>query len=72
MACHAQCRNCNSPPDGNYEKFCQGIAERYGSEVLEEVIQMANNSRKTDYKLTRSELLEMIDYFKKEIKKLKT
>ena len=28
---------------------------------------MANESRKSDYKLTRSELTEMIEYYKKEI-----
>jgi hypothetical protein len=70
MAAHGQCRECNSKDDGNYEKFCQGIAVRYGIEYLTTVIQEANNSRKTDHKWSRSELEDMIKYFHFEIKKL--
>jgi len=72
MACHKQCRKCNSLPDGNYEKFCQGIAERYGVEYLTQVIQAANASRKVDYKPSRNDLLDMIKYFREETKKLKS
>ena len=63
-AAHGQCRECNSLPDGNYEAMCMGIADRYGAEYLTEVIQEANNSRKTDHKWSRSELEDMIKYFK--------
>lgn len=72
MACHKQCRKCNGLPDGNYEKFCHGIAERYGVEYLTAVIQVANASRKIDYKPSRNDLLDMIKYFREEIKKLKS
>jgi len=68
MAAHGQCRECNSKDDGNYEKFCQGIAARHGVEYLIEVIQEANNSRKTDHKWSRSELEDMIKYFKEQTK----
>ena len=71
MAAHGQCRACNSLHDGNYEAMCQGIAARYGPEYLTEVIQEANNSRKTDHKWSRTELEEMIKYFKDETKNLK-
>lgn len=71
MAVHGQCRACNSLPDGNYEAMCKGIAQRYGKEYLTEVIQIANESRKTDHKWSRSELQELINYFKSEIKNLK-
>jgi len=71
-ACYAQCRECNSMHDGNYENFCKGIAARHGVEFLTEVIQDANNSRKTDHKWSRDELEAMILFYKKEIKKLKT
>lgn len=70
-AAHGQCRECNSLPDGNYEEICMGIADRYGAEYLTTVIQEANNSRKTDHKWSRSELIEQIDYYKCEIKILK-
>ena len=72
MACHKQCRECNGLPDGNYEKFCQGIAERYGVEYLTAVIQAANFSRKVDYKPSRNDLIDMIEYFREETKKLKS
>jgi len=70
-ACFLQCRKCNSLPDGNYEAMCKGIAQRYGTDYLTEVIQTANESRKTDHKWSRSELQELINYFKSEIKNLK-
>jgi len=69
-AVHGQCRECNSMDDGNYENFCKGIAKRYGAEFLVEVIQDANDSRKSDHKWSRSELETMILFYKKEIKKL--
>lgn len=72
MAAAGQCRECNSLPDGNYDAFCDGIFKRHGRDYLQTVIQQANNSRQTDYKLTRSELLEMKKYFQNEIKKLKS
>lgn len=71
MAVHGQCRACNSLPDGNCEAMCKGIAQRYGTDYLTEVIQTANESRKTDHKWSRSELQELINYFKSEIKNLK-
>lgn len=72
MAAAGQCRNCNSKHDGNYEAFCQGIAARYGVEYLTKVIQEANDSRKTTHKWSRSELLNLIAYFRAEIKKMKS
>jgi hypothetical protein len=71
MAAAGQCRSCNSLPDGNYDAFCEGIYKRYGADYLQTVIQTANNSRQTDHKWSRSELQELIKYFKSEIKKLK-
>ena len=67
-ACHLQCRECNSKHDGNYENYCKGVAERYGVEFLTEVIQDANNSRKTDHKWSKSELIELIRYFDEQAK----
>lgn len=68
MACHAQCRECNSKDDGNYEAFCQGIAARYGVEYLTAVIQVANATRQTDNKWSRSDLKDMIRYFDEQAK----
>ena len=70
MAAHGQCRECNSKDDGNYEKFCQGIAARHGIEYLTTVIQVANASRHAVYKLSKNDLLDMIKYFHEETKKL--
>ena len=68
MAAHGQCRECNSLPDGNYDAMCKGIAKRYGSDYLVTVIQQSNESRKTDHKWSRTELEELIKYFKERIK----
>lgn len=62
-ACFLQCRRCNAMHDGNYDKMCKGIAVRHGVEYLQNVIQMANESRKVDHKWSKSELLELIAYF---------
>lgn len=67
-AAAGQCRVCNSLPDGNYEEFCKGIAARHGVEYLQNVIQMANNSRKESHKWSKSELLELIAYFDEQAK----
>ena len=71
-AAAGQCRECNSMHDGNYDNFCKGIAARHGVEFLTEVIQDSNFSRQTDHKWSRGELEEMIKFYKKETKKLKT
>jgi hypothetical protein len=70
MASAGQCRSCNALPDGNYDAFCDGIFKRHGGDYLQTVIQQANNSRQTDHKWSRSELLDLIKYFKSETKKL--
>ena len=71
-AAHGQCRECNSMHDGNYENFCEGIAARYGVEFLTDIIQEANNSRKNIHKWSRTEIEDLILFYKNEIKKLKT
>ena len=67
-ACHLQCRTCNSMHDGNYDEMCKGIAARYGKEYLQEIIQLANESRKVSNKWSRWELLELIKYFDEQAK----
>ena len=69
-AAHGQCRECNSMHDGNYDNFCKGIAARYGAEFLTDIIQEANNSRKTQHKWSKTELEDMILFYKKEINSL--
>jgi hypothetical protein len=71
-AAHGQCRECNSMHDGNYENFCKGIAARYVVEFLTDIIQEANNSRKNIHKWSRTEIEDLILFYKNEIKKLKT
>ena len=68
MAAHGQCRECNSKHDGNYDAYCLGIAARYGINYLTEVIQCANESRKSCHKWSRMELQEIIFNCKQQIK----
>ena len=67
-ACHSQCRRCNAMHDGNYDEMCKGIASRYGVEYLQNVIQLANDSRKVSNKWSKSELLQLISYFDEQAK----
>ena len=67
-ACFLQCRRCNGMHDGNYENMCKGIAARHGVEYLQNVIQMANDSRKETHKWSKSELLDLIAYFDQQAK----
>jgi len=67
-----QCRSCNSLDDGNFEAYCDGIVARYGREYLQEVIQESIRLRQSNFKWSKSDLKEMILYYKKEIKKLKS
>jgi len=71
MGCHSQCRACNSLDDGNFEAYCDGIVARYGREYLQKVIQESIRLRQSNFKWSKSDLKEMIIYYKKEIKRLK-
>ena len=72
MNVHSQCRACNSLDDGNFEAYCDGIVARYGRKYLQEVIQESIRLRQSNFKWSKSDLKEMLLFYKKEIKRLKS
>ena len=71
MNAAGQCRGCNSEHDGSFESFRWGIIARYGNATWAMLELSAEASNNRDFKWSRSELIEKIAYYKKEVKRLK-
>lgn len=66
MNCNAQCRSCNSFDEGNVQGYRRGLISKYSEQAVLLLESMKYQSRKIsdiDYKL-------MIDYYRKEVKRL--
>lgn len=61
-----QCIGCNLFKSGNYTKFHIRLEKEYGFGILQEL----ENVDKENHKFTVAELLEKIEFFKNELKKL--
>jgi len=66
---NGQCDYCNTVLEGNLAQYHAGLIARYGAEAVKELEERANATKM--YKWCRSELLELIEFFKSEIQKLK-
>jgi hypothetical protein len=66
---NGQCDFCNNGMTGNLEEYHSGMIAKYGAEVVKELEELANATKL--YKWRRSELEELIEYLKVEIKKCK-
>lgn len=65
--CNAQCKTCNIERDGNEEGYKRGLIRKYGVKVisdLETKMRSFSFLKSSDYK-------EMIDYYRREVKRLK-
>lgn len=58
--CHPQCYSCNVGLAGNYAQYSLYMINRYGSEILQTLVDRS----KAPYKTTTQELQEKIDYYK--------
>lgn len=64
--CRPQCYNCNELLKGNLEVFRLKLIEDIGLEKVEELERMKFQTRK----FSRSEVNEMIEYYKDEVRKM--
>lgn len=65
--CNAQCRSCNRFDEGNMQGYRRGLIAKYGESVVLLLESMKNKVNK----ISDFEYRAMIDYYKKEVKRLK-
>lgn len=68
---HGQCPRCNLFLDGNTQKYADNIANRIGDKGKEEVNQLAQKEKQTNFKWDMLELNKIRDYYKEKIKNFK-
>jgi len=66
--CNGQCRSCNRFDEGNASGYTLGLISKYGKDIIDILIMAKNLTQKHSY----SELEILIDYYKKEVKELKS
>lgn len=65
--CHSCCAVCNMSLNGNLEAYEAHLRREYGENIIDKLTMLKNTVTKfEDY-----ELKEMIDHYKKEVKKLR-
>ena len=62
--CHAQCISCNRFRGGNYDKFRENLEKKIGKEGVEELLR----KKHTIVKLSKSDIEDMIKYYRDKIK----
>lgn len=65
--CNSQCINCNRHQSGNITGYKRGIIRKYGISTIGELESLA----RLIYKMTPADYKYYIDYYRKEIKRLK-
>lgn len=64
--CNAQCRSCNRFDEGNLQGYRRGLISKYG----ESVVLMLESMKNQINKISDFEYKAMIDYYRKETKRL--
>lgn len=65
--CNAQCRKCNRFDEGNIQGYRRGLIAKYGEPTILMLEAMKNQINK----ISDFEYRAMIDYYRKEVKRLK-
>lgn len=65
--CNAQCRKCNRFDEGNIQGYRRGLIAKYGEPTVLMLEAMKNQINK----ISDFEYRTMIDYYRKEVKRLK-
>ena len=66
-----QCTQCNLRKDGNWSGYSLNLPIIIGQDKYEELAFLANQEKKTDFKWDRSEIKELITYYRSKLKELK-
>jgi hypothetical protein len=67
--CHGECAGCNAFDDMHLLSYVTNLVERIGRERYEELRLKANDYKANGYKWSRTELLDLIEEYKRKIKK---
>ena len=68
--CHGECAGCNAFDTMHLLSYAENLKKRIGEDGYYWLKNMAADYKKDGYKWTRSELIELIEYYKKKIKEL--
>lgn len=66
---HGQCQYCNLRKEGNENGYRLGLKERFGEAILEELDSKAEAYRKSDFKWSKGELIQLLEEVNKEIER---
>lgn len=64
--CNAQCRSCNRFDEGNIQGYRRGLIAKYG----ETIVLLLESLKKEINKISDFEYQTMIDFYRKEVKRL--
>ena len=67
---HGGCAKCNTFLFGNLYYYGKRLPDRIGQERFKELVRRAEESKKTQHKWQRWELIEKIEYYKQKCKEL--
>jgi hypothetical protein len=70
--CAGECSGCNCFNDSHLIPYRDNLLSRIGQQRFDELYERAANYKKNGYKWSRSELLELKEYYQKKVKELKT
>ncbi len=68
--CHGECAGCNGFDTMHLLSYAENLKKRIGEDGYEWLKNMAADYKKDGYKWSRSELIELIEYYKKKIKEI--
>lgn len=68
---HGQCIRCNRPKDGNLSQYQINLPKRIGQDKYDELVKLADQEKKLNFKWDREELKKIKDKFKLLLKELK-
>ena len=69
--CHGQCHHCNCFLYGNLDKYAVNLVKKIGPQKFSELVQQKAEYTRTGHKWSRTELIEIIEYYKQQVHNLK-
>jgi hypothetical protein len=68
--CHGECAGCNGFDDMHLLGYCKNLKERIGENAFERLKTMAGDYKRDGYKWSRSELIDLLEYYTNKLREL--
>ena len=69
--CNGRCHHCNCFLYGNLDKYAVNLVKKIGPQKFNELVQQKAEYTRTGHKWSRTELIEIIEYYKQQVHNLK-